>query len=183
MRRVIIGANKEGKSAVLKDGENARFVATDLDPQKGHLYDEIWATDGIPVLPGSVDEDPTVTMTLFTPPPGGTRCRVLVHQTEKVQAEMFKLAAERGIDIAKEFKRIAPGFDDMDLATGMHTTYTIDYGYFISGQIDLELDDGKVVHFKAGDSYVLKGTRHAWHNRYDEPCIWIVFMIGTHKRS
>jgi len=184
MRRVVIGENEAGKSVVLSDDRAPRCVDFKLEGGKIYNYiSEIWATDDIPTLPVK-GGDPTVTMNSFVPPPGGTRCRVLWAPTGKMVEEIQKVAVELGNGgFAQEFHRQAPGFEDtLDAETGMHITNTIDYGYFISGQVDLILDDGAEVHFKAGDSYVLQGTVHAWHNRYDEPCVWVVFMIGTHKR-
>ena len=65
---------------------------------------------------------------------------------------------------------------------GMHTTDTIDFEYIISGEIWLELDDGKEVHIRAGDTVIQNGTRHAWHNRGSEPCRMVICLIGAHRR-
>ena len=60
-----------------------------------------------------------------------------------------------------------------------HTTDTVDVGYVLEGEIDLELDDGLVVHMKSGDVYVQNGTRHGWHNRSDRDCVMLVALIGA----
>jgi len=183
MRRVVIGENKEGKSVVLSDDKAPRNTEFDYRSDKWTFMSEIWATDDVPTLPVK-GGDLTVSMPSITPPPGGTRCRVLFWPPPKVLEEIQKIYTDRGSGFFEEFHRQAPGIHGTtDNTTGMHTTDTIDYGYFASGEIDLELDDGKVVHFKAGDSYVLQGTRHAWHHSNDEPCVLVVFMIGTHKRA
>jgi len=184
MRRVVIGENKTGRSVVLSDGKAPRCVDFKLEGSKIYNYiSEIWATDDIPTLPVK-GGDLTVTMDSFVPPPGGTRCRLLVHPPDKTVAEIQKVAAEHGSGFIQEFNKQAPGFEDtLDPETHMHITNSIDYGFIVSGQIDLELHEGKEVHLNAGDAYVLQGTVHAWHNRYDEPCIFVVFMIGTHKRA
>ena len=65
---------------------------------------------------------------------------------------------------------------------GMHTTNTVDFEFVISGEIWLELDDGREVHLKAGDTVVQNGTRHAWRNKLDEPCRLVVCLIGAHRR-
>jgi quercetin dioxygenase-like cupin family protein len=65
---------------------------------------------------------------------------------------------------------------------GMHTTDTIDFEYIISGEVWLELDDGVLVHLRAGDTVVQNGTRHAWRNKGSEPCRIVVFMVGTPRR-
>jgi quercetin dioxygenase-like cupin family protein len=61
----------------------------------------------------------------------------------------------------------------------MHTTHTVDFGVVISGEIWLELDDGAEVHLTAGDTVIQNGTRHAWHNRTDEPCVIAVSIVGA----
>jgi quercetin dioxygenase-like cupin family protein len=56
----------------------------------------------------------------------------------------------------------------VDIAPGrrspMHRTNSIDYGIVLSGEIDLELDDGAIKHLHAGDVVVQRGTMHAWVN-------------------
>ena len=51
----------------------------------------------------------------------------------------------------------------------MHTTDTVDIDVVISGEVDLELDDGSEVHLRPGDCVIQNGTRHAWRNRTSEP--------------
>jgi quercetin dioxygenase-like cupin family protein len=57
-----------------------------------------------------------------------------------------------------------------------HRTDSIDYGVVISGELDMELDDGAVVHLKAGDCIVQRGTIHNWVNKGAEPCL-IAFIL------
>ena len=58
----------------------------------------------------------------------------------------------------------------------MHVTPTIDYAVVISGEIDMELDDGVEVHLQAGDVLVQRATVHNWVNRGDAPCV-IAFVL------
>jgi quercetin dioxygenase-like cupin family protein len=51
----------------------------------------------------------------------------------------------------------------------VHRTDSIDYAVVMSGEIDMELDDS-VVHLKAGDVLVQRGTIHNWVNRGTGPC-------------
>jgi quercetin dioxygenase-like cupin family protein len=67
----------------------------------------------------------------------------------------------------------APG-----LAPRNHRTDSIDYIVIISGEIDMELD-GSVVHLKAGDVMVQRGTIHNWINRGTEPCVLAVILIAA----
>jgi quercetin dioxygenase-like cupin family protein len=56
-----------------------------------------------------------------------------------------------------------------------HRTDSIDYAVVLSGEIDMELDDS-VVHLKAGDVLVQRGTIHNWINRGSTPCV-IAFVL------
>jgi quercetin dioxygenase-like cupin family protein len=67
-----------------------------------------------------------------------------------------------------------PGMD-----APMHATPTIDYIVVLSGEIDLELEDGAEVHLTQGDAVVQRGVPHAWHNRGTEPFRMAVVMIGS----
>jgi quercetin dioxygenase-like cupin family protein len=57
-----------------------------------------------------------------------------------------------------------------------HRTDSIDYAVVMSGEIDMELDDGEVVHLRAGDVLVQRGTIHNWVNNGRQPCI-IAFVL------
>ena len=61
-----------------------------------------------------------------------------------------------------------------------HRTDSIDYAIVISGQIDMELDDGVVVALKAGDALVQRGTIHNWVNNGTEDCV-IAFVLISGK--
>lgn len=52
----------------------------------------------------------------------------------------------------------------------VHRTDSIDYAVVISGEIDMELEEGDFVHLKAGDVLVQRGTIHNWVNTGSEPC-------------
>jgi len=59
-----------------------------------------------------------------------------------------------------------------------HRTESIDYAVVMSGEIDMELDD-TVVHLKAGDVLVQRGTIHNWVNRGTEPCVMAFILIDA----
>ena len=56
-----------------------------------------------------------------------------------------------------------------------HRTDSIDYAVVMSGEIDMELDEG-VVHLVGGDVLVQRGTIHNWVNRGTQPCV-IAFVL------
>lgn len=89
-----------------------------------------------------------------------------------------------GLDIGaalQELNEKLPGLAEvMEPANpGMHTTDTVDFDLVISGEVWLELDDGAEVHLGAGDCVIQNGTRHAWRNRSDEPCVIAVALLGA----
>jgi quercetin dioxygenase-like cupin family protein len=67
----------------------------------------------------------------------------------------------------------APG-----LAARNHRTDSIDYIVVISGEIDMDLD-GTMVHLKAGDVMVQRGTIHNWINRGPAPSVLAVILIDA----
>src|SRR5262245_10567186 len=60
-----------------------------------------------------------------------------------------------------------------------HRTDSIDYAVVMSGEIDMDLD-GTIVHLKAGDVLVQRGTIHNWINKGTEPCV-IAFTLVSAK--
>lgn len=58
----------------------------------------------------------------------------------------------------------------------MHRTNSIDYGIVLEGELDMEVDGGEVVHLRAGDVVVQRGTNHAWINNGTRPCkmAWVL---------
>lgn len=64
------------------------------------------------------------------------------------------------------------------VAARVHRTESIDYAVVISGEIDMELDDS-VIHLKAGDVLVQRGTIHNWANHGTEPCVIGFVLIAA----
>ena len=60
-----------------------------------------------------------------------------------------------------------------------HRTETVDYAILLSGEIDLELDGGEVVHLKPGDIVVQRGTIHTWVNRGSVPAVTAFILIDA----
>ncbi len=52
----------------------------------------------------------------------------------------------------------------------MHRTNSIDYGIVMAGEIELELDDGRVTTVREGGVIIQRGTNHLWRNVSDKPC-------------
>jgi quercetin dioxygenase-like cupin family protein len=65
------------------------------------------------------------------------------------------------------------------VAPRLHRTDSIDYALVLSGAIDMELDDGVVVHLRGGDTLVQRGTIHNWVNRGTQPCVIAFVLIAA----
>lgn len=70
--------------------------------------------------------------------------------------------------------RFEPG-----VAPRVHRTASVDYAVVLSGEIDMELDDGVVAHLRAGDVLVQRGTVHNWVNNGTEPCMIAFILIDA----
>ena len=64
------------------------------------------------------------------------------------------------------------------VAERWHRTDSIDYAVILSGEIDMQMDEGEV-HLKAGDVVVQRGTTHNWVNRGTAPCVIAFVLIAT----
>ena len=66
-------------------------------------------------------------------------------------------------------------------ASPMHRTNSLDYGIVLSGEIELELDDGVRTICSPGDIIVQRGTIHLWRNRSPSEVCRIVFVLTEAK--
>src|SRR3954470_10932828 len=66
------------------------------------------------------------------------------------------------------------------VAPRRHRTSTTDYAVVLSGEIEMELDDGVTVTLRQGDALVQRGTIHNWVNRGKAPCV-IAFVLVDAK--
>jgi hypothetical protein len=118
---------------------------------------------------------------VINPRPGASSCVVWSTQGFPVDNEGDKdpSGASIGttIDNGTVFRIVhyEPG-----VAPRNHRTDSIDYAVVISGEIDMELDDGVVVKLRAGDVLVQRGTIHNWVNRGTKPCT-IAFVLVSAK--
>ncbi len=58
-----------------------------------------------------------------------------------------------------------------------HRSSSIDYGIVMSGEVELELDDGVTATAHAGDIVVQRGTVHLWRNRSETEVCRIAFVL------
>jgi len=161
----------------VSDGPPARVAA--VSGMSGFSVTAAWATDyGMTLVPGS--DDPTPYMTTFVPGPGSTRFLITVFAPVRRGRPRHVDAAA----LAEEMRAQLPGLGEaMERShPGMHTTDTVDYDVIMSGELLLELDDGKQVHLKPGDIVIQTGTRHAWRNPGKTPCVMYSVLVGAPRR-
>ena len=61
----------------------------------------------------------------------------------------------------------------------MHRTQSLDYGIVLAGEIDLELDERRIVSLNVGDVVVQRGTIHAWINRGTSPARMAFVLLSA----
>jgi quercetin dioxygenase-like cupin family protein len=67
---------------------------------------------------------------------------------------------------------------DPGVAERWHRTDSIDYAVVLSGEIDMQMDEGEI-HLMEGDVIVQRETMHNWVNRGTEPCVIAFVLIAT----
>lgn len=180
-RRVVTAHTPEGKATVASDTEveGITFAA-----EPGLEVHRIWGAESAPTFPGEGSPPPNPS---YFPPVNGFRFSLLTIPPES-ETPAGHLDMEEALEGIKqkleEIEQKLPGFmahTELD-NPGIHCTDTLDFDYVISGEVSLELDDGKTVHLRAGDTVIQTGTCHAWRNRGSEPCRVVVCLIGAHRR-
>ena len=174
MRRIVTGHTPDGKGTIVSDTQVDAGTSPILS---GWEYNYIWWADEAPTFPDDGTLHPYST---HFPPVGGFRFLTFTMPPESLERPE-NLDFEVILEAIDEMSPGAANYMEKD-NPGMHTSDTIDFEYIISGEIWLELDDGKEVHLRAGDTVIQNGTRHAWHNKGSEPCSVVVCTIGAHRK-
>jgi hypothetical protein len=175
VRRVVTGRDANGKSVFASDDVVAPVTLTMVSGTEWH---RIWGSDGPPVLPtdGTPPDQPA-----YFPPAGGHRFGLFTLAPEPTPVpEDFDMAAT----LAEADEKLPGMYASNEVDNpGMHTTDTVDFELIISGEVWLELDDGEEKLLRPGDTLIQNGTRHAWHNRSDSPCVILVVLLGAENRA
>lgn len=147
--RRIVTGHDAGGKAIVTTDE--RLTATSRPGRGGIARCEIWSTDKMPV--DNSDEADAAQRKGFV---------VRHNYVGSGQGTVVRVV---------EFAPGSPKF--------MHRTETVDYAILLSGECDLELDDGATVHMTAGDIVVQRGTMHAWVNNGTQPCVFAFVLIDA----
>jgi mannose-6-phosphate isomerase-like protein (cupin superfamily) len=169
-RRVVTGHDARGRSVVLMDGESPHSFF--LEKAGGLQLTELWETRSSPA-DNSGAKDAADHERRIEPVDGGSVFRIIEYPPDSVRLATFDpdtFFTEMGAQAADPAQRRHPG---------MHKTNTVDYAIVLSGEIYAMLDEGEVL-LRAGDCLVQRGTRHAWSNRTEKPCV-IAFVLVAAK--
>jgi len=167
---VVTGHDAQGRSVVLMDGDSQHSFL--LEKAGGLQLTEIWETRSSPA-DNSGAKDAAEHERRIEPVGGGTVFRIIEYPPDSVRLATLdpdSFFPEMGAQAADEAQRRHPG---------MHKTRTLDYCIVLSGEIHAVLDEGEAL-LRAGDCLVQRGTRHAWSNRTEKPCV-IAFVLVSAK--
>jgi mannose-6-phosphate isomerase-like protein (cupin superfamily) len=175
MKRIVTAHDPNGKSILVSEGEPPKRVRI---AGGGLEITEVWGTEDVPKLP-SAHDDPTLARHQYFPGPGGTRF-VIVRFPPATGAQVPKAVADPAA-AAKQFFDQFPGLGElMDPEhSGMHASPTVDYLVVLSGEVELEVDDGVTRRIRTGDCVVQNGTRHAWRNPGSVECVAVAVVVGA----
>jgi len=173
VRRVVTGHSPEGRSIVSSDTCREGTTAILFPGMEIH---QLWGADAIPTVP---DDGSGPSFVNYYPSAGGFRFGLFTvppaTDTRLTEAEM-----ERGrTELQQKWPDMLAVIDPDD--PRMHRTDTVDFAYVISGEVWLELDDGKLTYLRAGDTVIQTGTRHAWRNQGSEPCHLLFCLVGARR--
>jgi mannose-6-phosphate isomerase-like protein (cupin superfamily) len=172
IRRVVTGHDGDG-NAVFASDEEIEPITSEIVP--GWEFFRLWGSDEPCRFPA--DGSPPSAVQYF-PPIGGFRFGLFIVPPDTV-APLGDIDFDAAlVEIEEKLPGMA-GHMEPD-QPGMHTTATVDYEYVVSGRVVLELDNGVTRELGPGDTVVQNGTRHAWRNPFDEPCVIVVALVGAH---
>ena len=173
-RRIVTGYTSNGYSCIESDdltSPPAPNVMT-IDGEPDFAFLEIWRTGAAASI---ADKDTAFGSPLnFSPPDGGLALRIMSLPSERSRnhARHGDHFARMGVEQeSKHSQQSAP-------QPTMHQTATIDYVIVISGRMELITERERTM-VSVGDVVIQRGTKHAWSNPDDEPCVFAIVMIDA----
>jgi hypothetical protein len=163
VRRVVTAHDRSGRSIVASDEE--------LTPRGEDALSVIWGYDCGPVRLPSDGALPSFAS--HFPPPAGIRVYGVEFEPGEVKLTVETLQ-RLPAELRESFERAGS-----EPESGFHVSDTVDVAIVVSGEIDLELDDGARVTLEAGDCVVQNGTTHAWRPSPTRGCEIVFVLIGA----
>jgi len=155
-RLIVTGLDADGRSIFVSDGPTTDRLVAD-----GYTRNHLWQATEVPT-PVMAPNGPG-DASIIPPPPAGYNYVITAFAPDSqwdYEGGYARILAESGA---------ADAVDPTD-APGMHTTDTIDIVTVISGEACVLLETGETT-MRQGDTIVQRGTKHAWRNRTDDPCV------------
>ena len=172
VRRYVTGLDEAGRSVVTFDDYAQNTL--EIGGWPGAYISEVWVTSASPA-DNREDEDASLRPIRHDPTPGGSIFRV-------VEIPPEKSFGPDEIDSSAAFESIGshnkPSEDDTARHPSMHFTESVDYLVIISGEMHMLMEEGEVI-LRQGDCIVQRGTKHAWVNRGDVPCVMAAVLIDA----
>ena len=163
--------NLEQASCIVAREVDGRPVFQELDGNIQQVSSGIstswfWTTAHTPRLPSDVGAQPAGRT---FPGPGGSKFGLV----------SLPAHSDGTMPAARGPQAISSGMIMNDSSSGMHATVSVDFEIVVSGRIVLELPGGESRVLGPGDSVVLAGVTHRWHNPFDEACVYAAIILGA----
>jgi hypothetical protein len=168
-RVVVSGLDQNGHSTVVSDGftevrtANSWFAAND-----------VWQLAGLPT-PVTGDFENVAGKYSLLPPLGGMKQMVVAISPDSVWKSDPSMVAA-ALDAASAGDSARPN----EKAVTFHQTDTVDIVTVISGEIYAVLESAEVC-LRPGDTFVQRGTNHAWSNRTNEKAVIVLAMVSARR--
>ncbi|QTI69029.1 cupin domain-containing protein [Gordonia polyisoprenivorans] len=162
-RVVVSGVGPDGKSCVVSDANTTERAATPVA-----TLNDVLSVAAVPV-PVTSDVFVQTDEYQVIPPKNGLKVLVACFPPDKEwQSDPELYSAALAATGASE--------TNSDVAHGFHTTDTVDVITVLSGELFAVLETEEV-RLLPGDTFVQRGTAHAWSNRSDGPTVAVLTMI------
>jgi quercetin dioxygenase-like cupin family protein len=166
-RRIVTGHDEQGRAIIVADGPPPRSAR--IGGEHGPVFYEVWNTTETPARIDRDSGEPAEDGVVLSPPPNGTRIRVL-----DIPPEDASFAGITPEQARAHFAAVGAAGAASHQGAGsrhpfMHRTETIDYGIVLDGELTLILDEDETV-VRAGDIVIQRGTNHGWANRSGRLC-------------
>ena len=169
-KRIVVGRNSEGKSAVLTTASD------NVQSEPNQYYRAtLWSTSETPA-DNSIEGDRGANRIDRNPPKNGSHIRVLEMYPE--DPDRKKVLAEARAANEKFHQKYKPTAEDLARHPGMHRTDTLDMAFVFSGEIYL-ITDVDEIRCTPGDCIIVRGVNHAWSVRGTEPCLMMGVMLDA----
>jgi len=169
-RRVVTGHDPQGRSVILLDGASPNSAV--LAQAGGLTITELWETTTTPA-DNSGGRDAALRAPGIEPHGVGSVFRIIEYPPDRLRLKTLdaqNFFAGMGVSHSAEAAQTRH--------PGMHKTDTVDYAIVLSGEIYAMMDEGETL-LRAGDVLIQRGTRHAWSNRTDAPCVIAFVLISA----